>query len=504
VKFKVIKREALFIPIKDITPKQQSKLKEKLTFHFVASEKVCDKCEWAAERYNDVCERCANYSGAYELAKPVKVGERKYMKIPVGGGYRALRELGMTDYRVVDKSPDRPLKRPFKFKGSLKAGQREAIDSMHKSLRGILLAPPRSGKTVMGATFIAEFGQKTLILGSQRDWLMGFMETFIGSDTQPALTTLRKSQIKICKTLDDFKNHDVCLATVQTFYSEKGAKLLEKLRSMFGAILIDEVQTAAADKYMTILAKLNPAAAIGLSGTPDRKDKKDVLTANILGPIFYRMEVKRERPTIYLTRTRYTKLYKGQAMWARMVSSLENDKKRIEDIAKQALLDVKSGHMILIPMAQVKPVKALIAKINELAGKKLAFEFSGSMKKEDRDSYIQQAREYKIKILVGTQKVLSVGINIPRASMLYELVMSSNIPGAQQRFARVLTPMEGKPPPGIRFFLDDMNVRRNCMRNEYFNCLKPVFNPIISKETQAQLNAYLNQSSTNQANRFDL
>jgi superfamily II DNA or RNA helicase len=158
----------------------------------------------------------------------------------------------------------------------------------------------------------------------------------------------------------------------------------------------------------------------------------------------------------------------------------------------------------LIPMAQVKPVKALIAKINELAGKKLAFEFSGSMKKEDRDSYIQQAREYKIKILVGTQKVLSVGINIPRASMLYELVMSSNIPGAQQRFARVLTPMEGKPPPGIRFFLDDMNVRRNCMRNEYHNCLRPVFNPLISAETQKQLNAYLNQSSNNQANRFDL
>jgi len=500
---KVIRREALYIPIKDITPKQQEAIKDKLTFHFFGKEKLCEECDFFAERVSDVCERCANYKGSYKLARSIKINERRFMKIPVGSGFQVLRDLNLSITKLIDKSPDRPLKRKIKFTGEFREGQRECIDAMHRMRRGVLEAPPRSGKTVMGTAFVCELGQKTLILASQRDWLMGFKETFIGSKTQAALTNLDPTRIKLCKTLQDFKDHDICLATIQTFYSEGGEKILAKIRSMFGAILIDEVHTSAADKYAGILAKLNSACAIGFSGTPDRKDGKYTLVDNILGKVFHEMKVERERPTIKLTKTRYSKVYKGQVLWTRMVSALENDKKRIDDIAKQALRDVAEGHMILIPMAQVKPVKTLIRRINELAGKKLAYEFSGGLKKADRDRYIEAARNYKIKVLVGTQKVLSVGINIPRASMLYECVLSSNMPNAQQRFARVLTPMKNKPKPCIRYFLDDVGVRKSCMRAEWFQAMAPVFNPIISDQTKRMLMQYFSSSSSN-VQKFDL
>jgi hypothetical protein len=358
--------------------------------------------------------------------------------------------------------------------------------------------------TVMGTALVCQLHRKTLIIASQRDWLMGFLETFVGSKTQKPLTDIDPSRIKLCKTLDDFQNHDVCLATVQTFYSASGEKLLAKLRDMFSVILVDEVHTAAADKYAKIMSQLNGEWMIGFSGTPERKDEKEVLVENIIGPIIYSMETQRVRPTVKLTRTGYSKSVKGQVMWARLVSSMENDKKRIDVIAKQALKDVEDGHMILLPVAQVKPIKKIVDRINQLAGKTLAYSFTGSLPKAKRDLYIQKARDYKIKILVGTQKILSVGINIPRASMLYECVLSSNLPNAQQRMARVCTPHDDKPAPVIRYFLDDFGVRKNCMRNEYYRVLAPIFKPIISDKDKEMLEMYFKSKDFNASRKFDL
>lgn len=501
---KVVKREAVFIPIKDITPRIEDRIKEKLTFNFFAKDKICQECEWFHERVNDICESCANFKGQYELANKVKVGKNRYLKVPVGSFpeiRRYMEDQGL-EVQVKSLAHERPI-RPIKFTGKYRDGQIAAIKAMMKFKRGILKAPPRSGKTVMGSSLVCQLEQKTLILASQRDWLMGFQETFIGSDTQPPLTNLKKSRIKLCKTLDDFKNHDVCLATVQTFYSPGGEKLLAAIRDMFGVILVDEVHTSAADKYAQIMAKLSARYVIGFSGTPERKDAKEVLVENIIGPVIYEMKTERMQPHIRLTRTGYVKSYKGQVPWAKMVSSLENDKKRLTCIAKQALKDIADGHMVLIPTAQVKPIKKLVALINELAGKTVAYEFTGGLKKPLRDQYIQDAREYKIKCLVGTQKILSVGINIPRASCLYETVLSSNLPNAQQRMARVLTPMEGKPTPIIRFFLDDMSVRKSCMSNEYYRVLIPIFKPIISPNDKELIESYFKTRGSN-AKSFDL
>ena len=345
--------------------------------------------------------------------------------------------------------------------------------------------------TVMGTAASSLILQKTLILASQRDWLMGFKETYVGSDTQKPLTNLNPKRIKLCKTLKDFQDHDICLATVQTFYSPGGEKLLRKIRDMFNVIMVDEVHTSAADKYAMIVSKLNARYFFGFSGTPTRKDTKEVLMENIIGPVFYEMKTKRMQPTVRITRTGFSrKPARGTVPWTRLVSQLENDKKRIKVIAKQAIEDAKSGHMILIPVAQVKPIKKIVDEINKLAGKTLAFAFTGSLKKQLRDDYIQKARDYKIKILVGTQKILSVGINIPRASMLYEIVMSSNLQNAEQRMARVLTPMDDKPSPVIRYFLDDCSLRKNCMRNEFYRGLMPIFKPVISAKDKELLELY--------------
>jgi superfamily II DNA or RNA helicase len=491
----VTKRESVFIKIKDLSKKEITDIKNKLSFKFYAKDAICNDCDNRNEKHNDLCDSCANYTGGFELAKTVKIKNNSYLKIPVGSSEKILTALSYSGHaiEVRDKSPINLIK-SIEFLGTLSEEQRRAVDSLKKNPRGVLKAPARSGKTVMSTVLICELGGKTLILASQRDWLMGFKETFIGSKTQKPLTDLNPKRIKLCKTLKDFQETDICLATVQTFYSDGGETLLTQIRDLFTTIVVDEVHTGAANKYIDILGKLNTRHTIGLSATPSRKDSRFILVTNVLGPIVYEAKVQQMKPLVRIVRSPYSKSYRGNVPWARIVSAMENDKARLKLIAEWAIKDAKEGHLVLIPLTQVKPITELIKIINEMAGKQLAYPFTGQLKKDVRDSTIQKAREYKIKILVGTAKVLSVGINIPRASALYEVILSSNLEAAEQRMTRVLTKVD-KPQPIIRFFLDDFSIRRNCMRNEYFNMLRPKLRPLVGEAEELALKSYFSGKS---------
>ncbi|MNY30638.1 hypothetical protein D3C86_1647520 [compost metagenome] len=113
------------------------------------------------------------------------------------------------------------------------------------------------------------------------------------------------------------------------------------------------------------------------------------------------------------------------------------------------------------------------------------------MTKNQRKDAVLNARKYKVKVLVGNSKLLSTGINIPRASAIYEVTPSSNKENAEQRVARILTPYEDKPPPLLRLFLDDMGVRRSCYRVEWWGTIWPKFRPKISAADNEAWKAYL-------------
>lgn len=492
-------RESFFIPKKAIPNAVQEDLVHSFT-HYFFNEKACNECEFKQDRLQSetkitpTCEECAAFQGGARLCETVKIGKKRYLKTPTGNWSALSKVLDRegVEYKVKSHFPNVPMERRIRFTGTYKGKyQEEAVQAIIEKRRGVIKAPPRSGKTVMGAAAICKIGKKTMILASQREWLLGFKETFVGSKTQEALTTCRPSQIGIAKRLADFEKYDICLVTVQTFYSEAGQKLLRAVRDMFSVVMVDEIHTGAAPQYASILNKLNCRWKIGLSGTPDRKDGRYVLMRDIMGPVIYEAKIERLRPEVRLVRTGYTRPSKGQVMWTRMVSGLEKDPARLKLIAKWAIKDAKNGHMVLIPFAQITPIKALVMAINKMAGKTIAQPFFGGLKKDQRDKFLQQARTYRIKILVGNIKLLSTGTNIPRASALYEVTPSSNLPNANQRFSRVLTPFDGKPQPIIRLFLDDVQIRRACMRTEFWQVLKPVFKPIISRVDEQTLKDYL-------------
>lgn len=489
---KVIVKDGLYVRKKRIDEEVLQSLQKRFTKFFYKKEKVCERCDYYDQRPCDVCDGCANYGGKVKLLTEVVMDDRKYYRLPFGGLPALEKRVGKI--KIVDETKSPSMKRPIKFVRKLRNDQIKARDAIIVAKNGILKSPPRSGKTVISSAAVCELGLKTLILAAQREWLDNFLETFIGGPNEEAFTDAKPKRVGMAKTLKDFEDKDVALATYHTFISDKGKKLLKKVKKMFGVVIVDEIQGGNAVEYSRVLNSFHSEYRIGLSGTPERKDNRHWILDQLFGPVFYDNKVERLVPEVKITTTEF-----GGSIpqtWVYMVRKLEFDPERLKLIAKTAIKDVEGGHLVLIPMARVDAINALVKAINIMAGKKIARAFHGQKGKDHRKETIARAREYKTKIVVGNTSLLSTGINIPRASMLYEVTPSSNIPKAEQRFSRVLTPMEGKPQPGVRYFLDDFDLRRSCIRNEFFQCLLPRFRPLLNQKTKEQLYGYL-QTKTN-------
>lgn len=398
-------------------------------------------------------------------------------------------------FRVVERcEPAERFKRKIKLIRTPWPYQLEAKQVLLSKKRGILDSPPRSGKTVMAVAVIVEAAEKTLILGSQREWLLQFQETFLGSKEQKAFTNALPSQVRICKTLEDFKTTDVCLSTFARFHSKRGKVLLEQIKDLFGTVFIDEVQFTPALETSRVVAQLNAKRLYGLSGTVERKVTEEIQIAHdLVGPVIHECKVERLRPKVFLLETgvKIKDPAGGPAGFSYFQSRLESNTPRRNIVIKKAIALAKQGHLVLIPMSRVLQILNWTREINhETETPGFALPFYGGLRKEQREAVIRKARNYQTRIVVGNIALLSVGLNIPRASCLLNVAVTANIPKCEQRLSRVLTPWEDKPQPLIGLVLDDSDMIRKCLRYEWFNCIKPRFNPIISKEDENALHRY--------------
>jgi superfamily II DNA or RNA helicase len=357
---------------------------------------------------------------------------------------------------------------------------------------GVIKAPPRSGKTLLSLELISRVGCKAIIIATQKEWLLQFQETLIGSSTSPAMFDLKPEQVKVCKKLADFRDTDICLATPQQFMSPGGKILLKKIRSLFAVVVTDEVHMTPAAQTSIVLAQFNSTYRIGLSGTPERKQEGLYrIVEDLFGPVIYEAQVARLRPLVEVLHTgiKIDEPSRSQAGFTYFVGRLEGNKKRLVLIAKEALRRAAEGHTVMIPLQRVAIVKALTKLINEEHGERdqIAVIFDGTLKKEARKKALDQIKLGQRRIVVGNARLLSTGLNIPRLSCLLEVTCSSNRPQAIQRTARILTPLEGKPDPLVVYFLDNCKMMRATRRNEWFNAVMPEFKPKLPRETFQEL-----------------
>ena len=240
-------------------------LKDGLNFlssEFVIKKKL-GKSTWGSERYFNFIEETADS-----------------VIIPRGMAGSVLRFCrdNSIEYDFAD---ERKKVEPVSFTMDvqLREHQKLAVAAAAKKDMGVIVAPPGTGKTIVGLKIIADRQQPALIIVPRKQlaeqWIeriqsfLGIPKNEIGSIGQGKSKTGKKITIALIQSLSRMlENAD-----------QNG------LTNIFGTIIVDECHHIPAESYRNIIGKLSSFYLYGLTATPFRKYNDGKLIFIHLGEI---------------------------------------------------------------------------------------------------------------------------------------------------------------------------------------------------------------------------
>jgi len=458
----IVLANMIWVPKKNLS---MSAVKNNFTPRFY-EERGCSRCEHRSYRFDEeFCAPCPNYKGSVQLYARREVRGVEYIGLPIGFTRGQLTDLAGIKQKAfavkpLDKRPTPKMRRRIRFTGDLFDYQSPAVNKWLKRLWGMLTAPPRTGKTAMSIHIACKIGLRTLILANQRDLLVQFMQDFDKlTDHQEASERAGRPLVGIVKKDEDFFKYEIALATYQRL--ARSDERMKSVRNAFGTVIVDEAHRASAEGFGKVLNAMNARYKLGISATPKRKDGRHVIGFALFGPVTASAERESLRPVLKFTDLKIQPPRQYQA-WHSGMAWITRDKKRNGAIIQQAVKYIEEGRYVVIPVYQLKHVKALVDGINKAMGKQVAEGFIG---KSDRETILKKARSGKrIKCVVGIKSIIQAGINVPLWDCMLCVVPMSNPPNQYQEIKRVCTPLEGKPQPIVHHLMTGWSAERGCLR----------------------------------------
>ncbi|MEC4050062.1 DEAD/DEAH box helicase family protein [Flavobacterium sp. SUN046] len=167
----------------------------------------------------------------------------------------------------------------FSFHATLRTHQNKAVEIVSKKDFGVIVAPPGSGKTIIGLKIVSEKKQPALIVVHRIQLLEQWQErvqTFLGIPKHE-IGIIGKGKAKI--------GEQITIATIQSL-----PKQMEQIQNQFGTILVDECHHIPAETFRSTIEKLNTFYLYGLTATPFRKYNDEKLIFAFLGEIISEAE----------------------------------------------------------------------------------------------------------------------------------------------------------------------------------------------------------------------
>ncbi len=355
------------------------------------------------------------------------------------------------DYTIIDKRTLAPVVFP-KFEGTLRESQLEVYNSIEDSC--IINAPVSWGKTFTALAIAAKLGQKTLIVTHTtmlRDqWVQEIEKVFGISAGIVGTGKFNTSPI-------------ITVGNVQTI-----TKNMDKLSSIFGTIILDEMHHVSADTFSKIIDKSKARYKIGLSGTLIRKDKKHVVFQDYFGFDIHKPEKENYMvPQVVIVETGI--LLKPDAHWANRVTDLElyntEYRRLVIDLANNA---ASKGYKVLVVGTRVDFLK-WAAENSEKAES-----ITGGIKSiEERYLILNKLSTDSVNILYGTMSIFSEGISQSDLSCLILATPINNESLLTQLIGRIVREKVGKKQP----LIIDINLK----------------GPSTKAQANARLGHYINQ-----------
>jgi superfamily II DNA or RNA helicase len=359
---------------------------------------------------------------------PVYKESEKYIYVPKHYGiqeYGAYPET-MRDVAETDANY-------WEFSGAIRPTQQVVVDSFLKPQPhdGIISLQTGGGKTVCALYIASQLRLPTIVLVHStflRDQWIERIQAFLPN---ARIGTVQGETI-------DIDDKDVVVGMLQTIsMKDLPPKTFEKI----GLVIVDECHHIASESFSQTIPKLTSKYMLGLSATPERKDKLMHVINWFLGPILYQSNtndkidagVKVEYVEFETDDESFNEIIYNKAGVMSTVSMIN---KLVEFEARNKLItelleDVytEPDRNILVLTDRVEHTKKLLSMLPPHMQAEAGILSSG-MKPAVRDEFCASKR-----ILISTYQLVKEGFDVQK---LNTLVMATSRPDIEQIVGRIL------------------------------------------------------------------
>ncbi len=353
---------------------------------------------------------------------------------------------------LADQRPTpAPLPALLQFKADLTGLQQEAVEAILAHDYGVLVAPPGTGKTVMGCAILAARSLPTLVLVHRKplldQWRAQLLST-LGLDAEQ-LGQLGGGRNRPSGVVD--------LAMIQSLTRLAPTDLVA-LFGRYGQIVVDECHHIPAFSFESCLRHAPVRHVLGLTATPYRRDGLQDIIAMQCGPIRHRIaprdrdaELGARRLALEL-RVRPTKFHiaadpdnaEGPSIQA-VFRALVDDDERTVLVCGDVLAALAQGRRCLVLSQWKAHVQRLARRLRDAGTQPIVLQ--GGLAKKARDrllATIQATPPDQDLVVVATGQYLGEGFDCPQLDSLF-LAFPMVFKGKLVQYTgRLLRPHPGK------------------------------------------------------------
>jgi superfamily II DNA or RNA helicase len=301
----------------------------------------------------------------------------------------------------------------FNFKASLFDHQQVAVNATDKKDIGIIVAPPSSGKTIMGLSIVANKKQPTLIIVHRKqlfDQWIERIQSFLGI-AEPFIGKIHQGKQKI--------GTHITVAMIQSLATIDSTNELFK---SFGSIIIDECHHVPAKTFREVIENFTCFYLYGLTATAIRKSNDEKLIFIHIGEVIHKVKFaidKNSSSKKLAVIIRETDLFvpfdyktdKIETLNQILVHDTERNKLIIDDIKTEA----NNGRKVLVLTERKTHIDVLY---QYLKSKYEVITISGEDSEVARKIKLKQIKDGYFQILISTGQYFGEGADFDNLECL--------------------------------------------------------------------------------------
>lgn len=314
-------------------------------------------------------------------------------------------------YHLVDRRNKLP-EVDFEIKGQLYDYQQPVLARTEQKEMGVIVAPPGSGKTIIGLSVIAQKRQPTLIIVHRRQlldqWILR-IQSYLGIP--------RHAIGVIAKGKADIGTH-VTVAMIQSLDKE----VVQQIAEEFGTVLIDECHHTPSESFREVLRQLHTYYLYGLTATPIRKNKDEQMIFAQIGEIIHEVKLPADRSgrnnlLIHIRDTDFVVPFNSATDNFEMLSDiLIHDTTRNALIADDIRYELNCGKSIIVLTER----KAHIEVLNQFLKPDCeTVTLSGDDSEQSRKAKMHLIAEGRFQVLISTGQLLGEGTDFGGLDCLF-------------------------------------------------------------------------------------